>query len=84
MNKSNKFSPDVRERAVCMICKFLQIAPSGHLQRDPQQRCARGRRDDALVPQIEQSGWSIFRFYGADQIWRQLMREGMTGGALHG
>ena len=40
------------------ICKVLQIAPSGYrrhvaLRRNPEERCARARRDEALVPQIE-------------------------------
>jgi hypothetical protein len=40
------------------ICKVLQIAPSGYrrhaaCQRKPQRHCARAKRDDTLLPQIE-------------------------------
>jgi putative transposase len=65
------------------ICKVLQIAPSGYrrraaLRRDPQRRCARAQRDDALVPQIERVWQANMQVYGADKIWRQLGREGAT------
>jgi transposase-like protein len=42
MNKSNKFSPEVRERAVRMVQEH----------RNPELRCARARRDEVLIPQI--------------------------------
>jgi putative transposase len=65
------------------ICKVLQIAPSGYrrhaaLARDPQRRCARAKRDEILVPQIERVWKANMQVYGADKVWRQLMREGMT------
>ena len=39
------------------ICKALQVAPSGYWRhaaqrREPQLRCARAIRDEALMPQI--------------------------------
>ena len=41
MNKSNQFSPAVRERAVRMVqkhCRVLQIAPSGRRRHVAEQR----------------------------------------------
>lgn len=40
------------------ICKVLQIAPSGYrrhaaCQRKPELRCARAKKDETLMPQIE-------------------------------
>ena len=59
------------------ICKVLQIAPSGYrrhvaLRDDPQRRCARVRRDEALVPQIERVWQANWQVYGVDKVWRQL------------
>ena len=56
------------------ICKALQIAPSGYrrcaaLRREPQRRCARLQRDEALVPQIERVWNSNMQVYGAKKIW---------------
>jgi putative transposase len=64
------------------ICKVLQIAPSGYrrhaaLRRDPDKRCARARRDEALVPQIKQVWQANLQVYGADKVWHQLQREGV-------
>ena len=63
------------------ICKVLQIAPSGYwryaaLCREPQRRCSRAIRDEALIPQIERVWNSNLQVYGADKVWRQLAREG--------
>ena len=63
------------------ICKVLQIAPSGYrrhaaLRRHPEQRCARVRRDEVLVPEIERIWNANLQVYGADKVWRQLSREG--------
>jgi hypothetical protein len=63
------------------ICKVLQVAPSGYrrhaaLRRDPQRRCARVRRDEALAPQITRVWQTNMQVYGADKVWRQLTREG--------
>ena len=64
------------------ICKVLPIAPSGYwrhsaLRREPQRRCARAIRDEALMPQIERVWSSNMQVYGADKVWKQLAREGM-------
>jgi transposase InsO family protein len=63
------------------ICRVLQIAPSGYRRyaaqrRDPVQRCARARRDEALVPHIQRVWRANLQIYGADKVWRQLGREG--------
>ena len=65
------------------ICKVLQIAPSGYrrqvaLRDDPQRRSARVRRDEVLVPQIERVWQANLQVYGADKVWHQLGREGVT------
>jgi transposase InsO family protein len=62
-------------------CRVLQIAPSGYRRyaaqrRDPTRRCARARRDEALVPHIERVWRANLQVYGADKVWRQLGREG--------
>jgi hypothetical protein len=41
------------------ICEALQIAPSGYrrhaaCQRKPELRCARAKKDDTLMSQIQQ------------------------------
>jgi putative transposase len=61
----------------------LQIAPSGYrrhvaLQRHPEQRSQRVRRDEALIPEIERVWQGNLQVYGADKVWRQLKREGVT------
>jgi transposase InsO family protein len=65
------------------ICKVLQVAPSGYrrhaaLVRDPQLRCARVQRDEVLAPQIKRVWHANMQVYGADKVWRQLIREGTT------
>ena len=62
---------------------MLQIAPSGYRrhaarQRDPQQRSARELRDERLLPEIQRVWRANLQVYGADKVWRQLLREGFT------
>ena len=63
------------------MCKVLQIAPSGYRchaarQRKPELLCARAKRDEALMPQI-QAVWQVnMQVYGADKVWHQMNREG--------
>jgi len=64
------------------ICRQLQIAPSGYrrhhaLQRNPEQRSERVRRDEMLMTEIERVWRANLRVYGADKVWRQLNREGI-------
>ncbi len=59
----------------------MQISPSGYrqyaaLRRNPERRCARAHRDDALAPEIERVWQANMQVYGADKVWRQLAREG--------
>ncbi len=61
---------------------MLQVAPSAYrrrvaVQREPERRCARAQRDDALVPEIERVWKANMQVYGADKVWRQLAREGL-------
>ena len=65
------------------ICKALRIAPSGYwhhaaCQRKPELRSARAKRDDVLAPQIERVWQANMQVYGADKVWKQMNREGMT------
>lgn len=61
----------------------MQIAPSGYrrslaLQRNPEQRSQRVRRDEVLTPEIERVWQVNLQVYGADKVWRQLNREGIV------
>ena len=38
-------------------------------------RCARAKRDDILMPEIQRVWHSNMRVYGADKVWHQLNRE---------
>ncbi|CAN7228510.1 IS3 family transposase [Pseudorhodoferax sp. LjRoot39] len=65
------------------ICRALQVAPSAYRrhaarQRHPELLCARAKRDAVLMPQIERVWQSNLRVYGADKVWHQLQREGVT------
>ncbi len=61
----------------------MRIAPSGYRRhaaqrRDPSRLCARARRDEALTPEIQRVWHANMQVYGADKVWRQLNREGVT------
>ncbi|WP_099656642.1 IS3 family transposase [Acidovorax sp. 56] len=65
------------------LCKVLQVAPSAYwrhaaLVREPHKRCARAKRDELLMPQIQRVWQANMQVYGADKVWRQLGREGVT------
>ncbi|WP_418236086.1 IS3 family transposase [Diaphorobacter nitroreducens] len=65
------------------LCKVLQVAPSAYrrhaaLLREPHKRCIRAQRDDVLVPEIQRVWQANMQVYGADKVWRQLTREGVT------
>ena len=62
---------------------MLQIAPSGYWrhaarQRNPQLRCPRTQREDTLVPHIKRVWQANMRVYGADKVWKQMSREGLS------
>ncbi|UOB05879.1 IS3 family transposase [[Acidovorax] ebreus] len=65
------------------ICKVLQIAPSGYWRhaaagRNPALRSERSKRDDTLAPQVQRVWQANMQVYGADKVWRQMNREGVT------
>ncbi|WP_295529216.1 IS3 family transposase [uncultured Pseudacidovorax sp.] len=65
------------------LCKVLQVAPSAYrrhvaLLREPSRRCARAKRDELLMPQIQRVWQANMQVYGADKMWRQLAREGVV------
>ncbi len=65
------------------ICSALQVAPSVYrrhaaCQRDPARLPARARRDAGLMPQVQRVLEANLRVYGADKVWRQLLREGVA------
>ena len=65
------------------LCKVLQVAPSAYrrhaaLLSAPHKRCARALRDEVLCPQILRVWQANMQVYGADKVWRQLSREGVT------
>ena len=62
---------------------MLQIAPSGYRRhaaqkRNPELRCVRARHDETLLPLIHQVWQSNMQVYGADKVWHQLNRQGIT------
>jgi len=65
------------------ICRVLQIAPSGYrrhaaVQRDASLRCEQAKRDEALKPEIKRVWQANHQVYGADKVWQQLRREGVS------
>jgi transposase InsO family protein len=61
----------------------LQVASSAYRRhaarlRDPSRRSDRARRDERLMPQVQRVWQENHRVYGADKVWRQLNREGVT------
>ena len=65
------------------ICKALQIAPSAYWrhaarQRNPALRSLRAQRDAVLGEHVHRVWSANLQVYGADKVWRQLQREGVT------
>ena len=79
-----KFVDEHRQQfGVEPICKVLQFAPSAYRRhaarrRDPTLVSTRARRDAELMPQIERVWNANMQVYGADKVWKQMNREGMT------
>ena len=77
------FIDEHRERfEVEPICRVLQVAPSMYWrhaarQKNPALRCRREPRDEVLVGHVQRVWQDNVRVYGADEIWRQLNREGI-------
>jgi putative transposase len=64
------------------ICEVLPIAPSTYFrhqerQRDPERRSARALKDEELKPEIERVWRQNFQVYGAEKVWKQMLREGV-------
>jgi transposase InsO family protein len=80
----NVFIDEHRARlGVEPICRALQVAPSAYRrhaarQRDSALLSPRAQRDASLMPQVRRVYDSNLRVYGADKVWRQLMREGVA------
>ena len=65
------------------ICTALQVAPSAYRRhaarvREPALRSARAQRDARLLPEVQRVFDANLRVYGADKVWRQLLREGVS------
>jgi len=61
----------------------LQVAPSGYRRyvarrRNPLLRCARAQRDDVLLNHVQRVWHANMQVYGADKVWKQMNREGVT------
>lgn len=62
------------------ICEVMQIAPSGYRRhaarkRNPDLRCARARRDETLILDVQRVWKENMSVYGADKVWKQMNRE---------
>lgn len=65
------------------ICRQIQIAPSSYYEhkareRDPDRLPDRIKRDRALECDIQRVWESNFKVYGANKVWRQLLREDIS------
>ena len=65
------------------LCKVLQVAPSAYGRhaarlRQRHKRCARAKRDEVLMPLIQRGWQANMQVYGANKVWRQLAREGVS------
>ena len=70
------------EYGVEPICAVLPIAPATYYQHrarrlDPELRPERAKRDEWLRAEIRRVFDENFAVYGADKVWRQLVREGV-------
>jgi transposase InsO family protein len=65
------------------ICEVLQVAPSAYRRhaartKDPSLLSPRAQRDAELRPRIQAVWNANFQVYGADKVWKQMNREGVT------
>ena len=70
------------EYGVEPICAVLPIAPATYYQHrarrlDPELRPERAKRDERLRAEIRRVFDENLAVYGADKVWRQLVREGV-------
>jgi transposase InsO family protein len=66
-----------------LICRALQVAPSGYWrhasrQRDPALMPARAKRDAVLVDHVQRVHQANMQVYGVRKVWRQMRREGLA------
>jgi transposase-like protein len=71
-----------KQYGVESICRQVQIAPSNYYEhkareRDPDRLPGRIKRDKALECDIQRVWESNFKVYGANKVWRQLLRDGI-------
>ena len=64
------------------MCKVLQIAPSCYRlhaarARNRELQCARAKRDQELIPEVQRVWHANWQVYGADKVWKQMNREGI-------
>src|SRR5438046_619789 len=69
------------EYGVEPICEVLPIAPSTYYahrarEENPELQPARAKRDEQLRPEIQRVWTENLEVYGADKVWKQLLREG--------
>ena len=62
------------------ICRVLQVAPSVYYAHKRRPPSARALRDAELKVEIKRVYKENFEVYGAEQLWRQLAREGIQVG----
>ena len=80
----NAFIDEHRARCgVEPICTALQVAPSAYRrhaarQRHPALLPQRAKRDALLLPEVRRVFDQNLQVYGADKVWRQLLREGLV------
>jgi transposase InsO family protein len=60
----------------------LQIAPSCYRlhvarARNPELQCARAKRDQELIPEVQRVWHANWQVYGANKVWKQMNREGI-------
>jgi putative transposase len=60
------------------ICKMLPIAQSTYYDASRRPPSARALRDAKLKPEIRRVHEENFGVYGAEKVWRQLLREGIA------
>ena len=68
------------EHGIEPICEVLPIAPATYYEHrsrklDPSKRPARAKRDEALRAEVRRVFEENFSVYGAEKVWRQLLRE---------
>lgn len=60
------------------ICKVLQVAPSTYYAAKNRPPSARALRDEQLKPEIRRVFEDNLSVYGADKVWDQLNKDGIT------